>query len=77
MSDEPEPARPTLGSDHSAAREATEAAVRVVKQLQVGLDDHDADAHNRHLAPFPTTPAPSGPHAEAGAASASETVPSG
>jgi hypothetical protein len=46
MSDEPEPARPTLGSDHSAAREATEAAVRVVKQLQVGLDD----AHNRHLA---------------------------
>jgi uncharacterized protein (TIGR02246 family) len=50
MSDEPEAARPTLGADASAAREATEAAVRFVAQLQAGLDEHDADAYNRDFA---------------------------
>jgi hypothetical protein len=55
MSDEPEPARPTLGSDQSGAREATEAAVRFVEELQAGLDEHDADAYNRHSAAGPKT----------------------
>jgi hypothetical protein len=50
MSDEPEAARPTLGSDASAARDATEVAVRLVEELQAGLDEHDADAYNRHFA---------------------------
>jgi uncharacterized protein (TIGR02246 family) len=50
MSEQPEPARPTLGSDQSAAREATEAAVHFIEELQAGLDEHDADAYNRHFA---------------------------
>uniref|UniRef100_A0A1I9YQT9 DUF4440 domain-containing protein n=1 Tax=Paraburkholderia sprentiae WSM5005 TaxID=754502 RepID=A0A1I9YQT9_9BURK len=42
--------RPTLSTDKSSLREATDAVVRFVEELQAGWDQHDADLSNRHFA---------------------------
>jgi PPOX class F420-dependent enzyme/OxyR family protein/uncharacterized protein (TIGR02246 family) len=45
-----EPGRPTLDLGGRAAREAAEAAARLVEELQAGWDTRDADITNRHFA---------------------------
>ena len=45
-----EPDRPTLGLGGQAAREAADAAARLVEELQAGWDGRDADITNRHFA---------------------------
>lgn len=43
-------ARPALSADDGAVEEATRAVARFVQELQVGIDEHDADVYNRHFA---------------------------
>jgi uncharacterized protein (TIGR02246 family) len=50
MSEDGEAARPVLGSDDDAARDAAEAVTRMVAELQAALDAADADLYNRHFA---------------------------
>jgi PPOX class F420-dependent enzyme/OxyR family protein/uncharacterized protein (TIGR02246 family) len=57
-----EPGRPELDVGGQAAREAADAAARLVEELQAGWDTRDADITNRHYAadilwgsPFGTT----------------------
>jgi len=45
-----EPGRPELGLRGRAAREAADAAARLVEELQAGRDTRDADITNRHFA---------------------------
>lgn len=47
---EPEAARPSLGTDDGAAQRANQAVAELVKELQAGWDQHDADITDRHLA---------------------------
>jgi uncharacterized protein (TIGR02246 family) len=42
--------RPTLDAHDGAFREANEAVALFVKELQAGIDQHDADVYNRHFA---------------------------
>jgi PPOX class F420-dependent enzyme/OxyR family protein/uncharacterized protein (TIGR02246 family) len=44
-----EPGRPALDLGGRAAREAADAAARLVEELQAGWDTHDADITNRHF----------------------------
>src|SRR3984893_13274640 len=50
MAEQSDISRPTLGGDDTAAPEATEAVAHLVRELQSGLDEHDADTYNRHVA---------------------------
>jgi PPOX class F420-dependent enzyme/OxyR family protein/uncharacterized protein (TIGR02246 family) len=45
-----EPGRPSLDLGGRAAEEATDAAARLVEELQAGWDTRDADITNRHFA---------------------------
>jgi PPOX class F420-dependent enzyme/OxyR family protein/uncharacterized protein (TIGR02246 family) len=45
-----EPDRPALDLGGAAAREAADAAARLVAELQAGWDQRDADVTNRHFA---------------------------
>ncbi len=42
--------RPRLEATEPDVREATEAVVRLVEELQNGIDRHDAEIYNRHFA---------------------------
>jgi PPOX class F420-dependent enzyme/OxyR family protein/uncharacterized protein (TIGR02246 family) len=44
------PERPALDLGGTAAREAADAAARLVAELQAGWDERDADVSNRHFA---------------------------
>ncbi len=46
----PAPERPALDLGGAAAREAADAAARLVEELQAGWDARDADVSNRHFA---------------------------
>lgn len=50
MSEEYTEPRPTLNADDNAVQEASDAAARLVGELQAGWDQHDADISDRHLA---------------------------
>jgi uncharacterized protein (TIGR02246 family) len=50
MTEESDPARPTLGAGAAVARDAHAAAARLVAELQAGWDQHDADVTDRHFA---------------------------
>jgi uncharacterized protein (TIGR02246 family) len=50
MSEEYNQPRPTLNVDENALKEASDAVVRLVAELQAGWDQHDADITDRHLA---------------------------
>jgi hypothetical protein len=43
-------ARPALGSDDAATRQAACAVARFVEELQASWDEHDADVSDRHFA---------------------------
>jgi uncharacterized protein (TIGR02246 family) len=48
--DKHQPNRPWLDAGGAEAREAIDAVARLVEELQVGWDQHDADLSNRHFA---------------------------
>ena len=50
MNDTGQPNRPTLGTEEGEAQEAMDAVAGLVKELQAGWDQHDADLSNRHFA---------------------------
>lgn len=50
MNDTGQPNRPTLGTEEAETQEAMDAVAGLVKELQAGWDQHDADLSNRHFA---------------------------
>jgi uncharacterized protein (TIGR02246 family) len=50
MDDKGQPSRPTLGAEGPEAREAIDAVAHLVKEVQAGWDQHNADISNRHFA---------------------------
>jgi uncharacterized protein (TIGR02246 family) len=50
MDDKDQRSRPTLGAEGPEAREAIDGVARLVKELQAGWDQHNADVSNRHFA---------------------------
>jgi len=50
MNDIDRPNRPALGIEGAEAQEATDAVAGLVRELQAGWNQHDADRSNRHFA---------------------------
>ena len=50
MNDIDQPNRPTLGTEGAEAQEAMDAVASLVRELQAGWDQHNADLSNRHFA---------------------------